>query len=697
MDYFDSEKNNLNLQNDDDNYRVDEDNRNQGGEEFFHQEEERFYVDENNDKSTEDNVNKESKQSKKSNNKQDVNSSSASATSSVSAAVTLPTVVATLVGAVVVVAGGGNLLPTMYSNHVSIFLSRSTELGFEVSKDPTKSFLIRLSNDEYDSSEEIIARNQFVFTDLMPSTTYNLDVYDLENGEKKVYSANYLTKSHDHYFAFSEVNSIADGMMDFFVNFEGGEVSFITVEIFGDNSKSLMKYEGEPRNEFTVFIGENTNVTCKVSINGELTHFSQMLNPDNPEPEYPWIFDENNHWHEIEGEIVDVEPHNLETVVTQESTFEEHGLAYDICKVCGYETNEYELPLKEHSYSTTWDYNETHHWHNCIDAGYEDLKGDYAEHNLVETERLEPTYDLKGHVKYTCEECGYYYYEELPIKEHTYSDIWSSDNYTHWHACIDEGYESLKGDEASHDVTGDGVCECGYSEFKFQLISGTNTVRITGLKGNVSFNWANLELPSTFSSYVVTDISSKIFTNGGVITAYIPDSYTHLSEQTFYGCGTLTELDLPFIGSGRSPSEATEKFFGYIFGTQGYAGDCYWVDLASYGGQKTLIPKSLTTINIRGGVIADHALRGLLYLEHLSISGVSSIGSYAFADYQNILSIKLSKDVTSIGANAFENNPLQLLEFDGTIAEWEDITKNTNWNVGSSLTTVSCTDGNITL
>ena len=698
MDNFDSEKNNLNLQNDDDNFRVDEDNRNQGGEEFFHQEEEHFYVEENNDKSTEDNVNKESKQTKKSNNKKDVNSSNASTASSVSTAAALPTVVATVVGAVVVVAGGGNLLPTFYSNHVSLFLSRTSELGFEISKDPTKSFLIRLSNDEYDSSEEIIARNQYVFTDLMPSTTYNLDVYDLENGEKKVFSANYLTKSHDNYYAFSEVNSISDGMMDFFVAFEGdrGEVSFITVEVLGDNSKSLMKYEGEPRNEFTVYIGENTNVTCKVSINGELTHFSQMLNPDNPEPEYPWLFDESNHWHEKDGQIFDVEPHNFETVVTQESTYEEHGLAFDICRVCGYETDEYELPLKEHSYSTAWEHDDTHHWHNCIDAGYEDLKSDYEEHNLVETERLEPTYDLAGHIKYTCEICGYYYYEELPRKEHTYNDVWSSDDYTHWHACLDEGYEDLKGDEASHNVDSYGICECGYSEFKFQLVSETNSVKITGLKNNVSFNWSHLELPAVYQGYPVSGIEGKIF-NGGVETAFIPTSYTYLAKQLFYGCGEMTTLDIPFVGGNLYPSETSETFLGYLFGTQGYSGDCYWVDLTSYGGEKYLFPKSLTTLRIKGGEINDNALRGLTYVEDIYIDNVTSIGSYVFADYQNINSIQISNKLTHLGDYVFDNNPLAVLEFFGTKDEWLAVVKGNNWNTGSSLTTIRCSDGDINL
>ena len=33
---------------------------------------------------------------------------------------------------------------------------------------------------------------------------------------------------------------------------------------------------------------------------------------------------------------------------------------------------------------------------------------------------------------------------------HTYSDDWSRDDDTHWHACTDTGYETLKADEAAH-------------------------------------------------------------------------------------------------------------------------------------------------------------------------------------------------------------------------------------------------------
>ena len=124
--------------------------------------------------------------------------------------------------------------------------------------------------------------------------------------------------------------------------------------------------------------------------------------------------------------------------------------------------------------------------------------------------------------------------------------------------------------------------------------------------------------------------------------------------------------------------------------------------MTTYGGARTLIPQSLATINITGGEILDHALRGLIYVKNINITGVSSIGEYAFADYidgtnKRLESISIDNSVTFIGDYAFANNPLETLTFLGTKAEWEDLDFGENWNTDSSLTAVQCSDELITL
>lgn len=58
---------------------------------------------------------------------------------------------------------------------------------------------------------------------------------------------------------------------------------------------------------------------------------------------------------------------------------------------------------------------------------------------------------------------------------HTFDDKWSHNEYTHWHACLDEGYENLKGDEEEHyDLDGD--FECDVCERELDGVEITNII-----------------------------------------------------------------------------------------------------------------------------------------------------------------------------------------------------------------------------
>ena len=106
--------------------------------------------------------------------------------------------------------------------------------------------------------------------------------------------------------------------------------------------------------------------------------------------------------------------------------------------------------VPEHAYSSEWSKDGKSHWHACLDEGYSDLKSDEAEHDYSVTV-TSPTFENEGYTTHTCSVCGFVYFSDAtPKLEHTYSSDWTSDSSTHWHACLDEGYLSLKGDEACH-------------------------------------------------------------------------------------------------------------------------------------------------------------------------------------------------------------------------------------------------------
>ena len=101
-----------------------------------------------------------------------------------------------------------------------------------------------------------------------------------------------------------------------------------------------------------------------------------------------------------------------------------------------------------HSWSASWSSDETYHWHKC--TGCEAIN-DKAEHTFVATV-IEPDYEHQGYTHHECSICEYSYNDNYvdPL-EHHYSSAWSKDESAHWHACIDEGYETLTKDYALHD------------------------------------------------------------------------------------------------------------------------------------------------------------------------------------------------------------------------------------------------------
>ena len=285
---MDFEKNNLHLNNDYDNYKTDEINKIQQGNESFRIDHESYFSNEKFDDVKELNNfststrNKPLKEERR-NSKQTSNASSAisggSASISVGAAsIALPSIVVALVGAVAVIGVSSGFIQIPPSNHVSLFMSRSTELGFEIDRDPNKSYVMYLTNTEYSYSESIDFVDQVVFKDLIPNTVYDLTVYDTSvDPNELVYTGNYLTPAYDEYSSSITNASKKGDELTFDVNYEGNNIDFVTIIVYGDNNEVIYKYEGSPIDQVTVNSQGYENVTCSVSINGQMTHFEQLF------------------------------------------------------------------------------------------------------------------------------------------------------------------------------------------------------------------------------------------------------------------------------------------------------------------------------------------------------------------------------------------------------------------------------------
>ncbi len=185
-----------------------------------------------------------------------------------------------------------------------------------------------------------------------------------------------------------------------------------------------------------------------------------------------WSKDGTYHWHQATCEhselFKDKEEHHFsEWITRKEATEYEKGSEYRICDVCQYEevqeigkldhTHKAGEPVIENriepSCTREGSYDEVIYCYECNEEMSRVAHTIEALGHNYHAESIDPTFESAGKIVYTCETCGDTYQEEgAPQLVHNYSKEWSVDSTkgTHYHACLDEGYESLRSDEASH-------------------------------------------------------------------------------------------------------------------------------------------------------------------------------------------------------------------------------------------------------
>lgn len=110
--------------------------------------------------------------------------------------------------------------------------------------------------------------------------------------------------------------------------------------------------------------------------------------------------------------------------------------------------------------------------------------------------------------------------------------------------------------------------------------------------------------------------------------------------------------------------------------------------------------ESLTSVTIGNSVtsIGNSAFYDCTNLTSITIgNSVTSIGERAFYYCTSLTSITIPDSVDSIGNRAFAVCNLNRIEFEGTVEEWNNISKGDYWNMLVPATSVVCLGGEVAL
>ena len=377
---------------------------------------------------------------------------------------------------------------------------------------------------------------------------------------------------------------------------------------------------------------------------------------------------------------------------------EEGYAAYDTCTRCDYSTYKV-IPATGHQHRVTKQENIVEP--TCTEQGHYDLVT-YCTDDDVELSRktyytaalghdyesveTDPTYEASGYITHKCTRCGDEYITDgKPQLVHTYAEEWSVDAVlgTHYHVCLDPGYEELRGEEAYHSFEWIKTSPthqqyrctvCGYVEdegdieelgdlykLKFTL-KEDDTYMVEALDTFIS---GYVNIPDTYRGKPVTSIGGAGFVSCTQMTSIrLPVGLTDLGNNRFLYTYKLCEIincsSLEITAGSSTYGEIARSVFQVIpdisysnletteDGFVLYHATNYTL-VVNYVGEDVDI-----VIPVEATGIRDHAFQYVGYLTSVVVPDhVKSIPFYAFYGCGSLESVDIGNGVTSINEYAF--------------------------------------------
>lgn len=222
---------------------------------------------------------------------------------------------------------------------------------------------------------------------------------------------------------------------------------------------------------------------------------------------------------------------------------------------------------------------------------------------------------------------------------------------------------------------------------------------VADIGNNAFINCKNLALVVIGNG--VTSIGDGSFRGcSGLLSVVIGEMVASIGEGAFFDCANLTKITWNTSATLYLTNESN------IFSNAGTDGDGISVifgdsvlnvpDFLFFVSSVSSSPK-IAEVIIGNNVtrIGNYAFSNCDDLTTLVLSdNVSSIGSYAFLNCSSLTTVTIPRSLNIIGGAAFLGCAgLTSVTFDGTVDEWNGISKGYRWNYNCPFTEVVCLDG----
>ena len=235
-----------------------------------------------------------------------------------------------------------------------------------------------------------------------------------------------------------------------------------------------------------------------------------------------------------------------------------------------------------------------------------------------------------------------------------------------------------------------------------ELTSVTIPESVTEI-GTIAFHCSHSLVLLTIAEHV-TKIGYMAFAVcSSLVSVTIPASVKEIERGVFSECVSLTEIR---FGGTMAQWEAIKKGEGWYLHTPATHVKCAdgEVPLPPYTIENGVLERwyrNDAELVVPEGVvkIGWNAFIGCASLVSVTIpEGVTEIYEAAFSWCKSLTKVMLSESVTKIDEGAFANcKSLTEIRFGGTVAQWEAVEKDDDWNYGVPATAVHCADGDARL